>query len=214
MTSYTYDAVNRLIGVNQSGQTRSFTYDGLGRLLTSTTPESGTLTNVYDTGSAGDLFTSTFSAPNVSSGTVTACYGNWSNGACTGNSWDGMHRPTYISFSDGSNPYGYTYDSSNIWGTSLNSTKGRLVLANHANVAASWFSYDKMGRAANVYSCTPINCGTSHWTFTYNYDYIGDVTSFTDATGITYTNTLDSIGPSNFGIPEFALRISTWHFMD
>ncbi|MGA8492837.1 MAG: hypothetical protein WB711_20615, partial [Terriglobales bacterium] len=60
---YGYDALNNLTSASvgaysgYSGQTRSFTYDGLSRMLTSTNPESGTVANVYDTGSAGDLFT-------------------------------------------------------------------------------------------------------------------------------------------------------------
>ncbi|MGA8492843.1 MAG: hypothetical protein WB711_20645, partial [Terriglobales bacterium] len=63
LATYGYDALNDLTSANvgahtgYSGQTRSFTYDGLSRMLTSTNPESGTVANVYDTGSAGDLFT-------------------------------------------------------------------------------------------------------------------------------------------------------------
>jgi RHS repeat-associated protein len=195
LTTYTYDPVNDLTGVNINGQTRSFTWDGIGRMLTATTPESGTVTNVYDTGSPGDLFTTTYPAPNSLTGTLTACYGNWSNGACTSTGWDLMHRLNYISFSDRSSTYGYTYDSSSVWGTTLHNAKGRLVLANHNPGGATIFDHDKMGNVVNTWSCTPLNCSTSSYAFTYNYnDYIGVVSSFTDAAGITYTNTLNSIG--------------------
>jgi hypothetical protein len=89
------------------------------------------VTYTYDTGSAGDLYQRTFPKPSATSGTVTATY-----------SWDAMHRRTYVSFSDSSNPYGYNYDSNTIWGTALTNTKGHMVLANHSAVAASLFSYD------------------------------------------------------------------------
>ena len=41
-TAYNYDANGNLTGVNQSGQTRSLSYDGLNRMLTETDPENGT----------------------------------------------------------------------------------------------------------------------------------------------------------------------------
>src|SRR6185437_4193290 len=54
-TTYTYDPLGHLTGVSQaaitgqssSGQPRSYIYDGLGRLTSATTPESGTVTNYF-----------------------------------------------------------------------------------------------------------------------------------------------------------------------
>lgn len=43
-TSYTYNAVDDLLQINQGGQIRSFTYDALSRVKSETTPEGGTLT--------------------------------------------------------------------------------------------------------------------------------------------------------------------------
>ena len=40
-TTYTYNVRDQLTGINQAGQTRTFTYDGHGRLQTRTTPEQG-----------------------------------------------------------------------------------------------------------------------------------------------------------------------------
>jgi YD repeat-containing protein len=39
-TTYCYDVTDNLTGVNQSGQTRTFTYDSLKRLRFATNPES------------------------------------------------------------------------------------------------------------------------------------------------------------------------------
>jgi len=47
-TSYTYDTLDHLTFVNQSGQVRAFQYDALGRLMSATNPENGTLTYGYD----------------------------------------------------------------------------------------------------------------------------------------------------------------------
>ena len=46
-TNYTYNVRDQLTNINQEGQTRSFTYDGHGRVATSTTPEQGTTTYTH-----------------------------------------------------------------------------------------------------------------------------------------------------------------------
>jgi YD repeat-containing protein len=46
-TTYSYDFGDRLKSVNQGAETRSFTYDSAGRLLSATNPESGTINYTY-----------------------------------------------------------------------------------------------------------------------------------------------------------------------
>jgi RHS repeat-associated protein len=46
-TSYSYDALNNLTGVNHGGQTRTYLHDGLSRVMSVTTPEAGTVTYTY-----------------------------------------------------------------------------------------------------------------------------------------------------------------------
>ena len=53
-TNYTYDVGDRLTQVAQGSQTRTFQYDGLGRKISETTPEGGTVTYSY-TASGGSL---------------------------------------------------------------------------------------------------------------------------------------------------------------
>ena len=47
-TNYTYNARDQITNINQAGQTRSFAYDGHGRLQSRTTPEQGTTTYSYN----------------------------------------------------------------------------------------------------------------------------------------------------------------------
>lgn len=46
-TNYTYNARDQITNINQAGLTRSFAYDGHGRLQSRTTPEQGTTTYTY-----------------------------------------------------------------------------------------------------------------------------------------------------------------------
>ncbi|MEK6325149.1 MAG: RHS repeat-associated core domain-containing protein [Acidobacteriota bacterium] len=46
-TSYSYNAVDNLLEINQDGQIRSFIYDALSRVKSETTPEGGTATFTY-----------------------------------------------------------------------------------------------------------------------------------------------------------------------
>jgi len=47
LTTYTYDTLDNLTGVNQGGQTRTFTYDSLSRVMSQATPERGTVGFTY-----------------------------------------------------------------------------------------------------------------------------------------------------------------------
>src|SRR5208283_4934841 len=58
LASYGYDALGDLTSVSQSGQSRSFQFDGLSRLTQAINPESGTVNYTYDaSGQQGDLYT-------------------------------------------------------------------------------------------------------------------------------------------------------------
>jgi RHS repeat-associated protein len=47
LTTYSYDGLDNLTGVNQGGQTRSFGYDALSRMSSQTTPEGGVVSFTY-----------------------------------------------------------------------------------------------------------------------------------------------------------------------
>jgi RHS repeat-associated protein len=70
-TIYAYDGLDNLRTVTQGGQTRTFTYDMLGRLLTGANPESGPVTYTYD--GNGNLLTKT-DARTTPAATVSMTY--------------------------------------------------------------------------------------------------------------------------------------------
>jgi RHS repeat-associated protein len=194
LTTYGYDPMGNILSANvgawgsghpgQGG--RTYTYDGLSRLLTESNPESGSVTYAYDASTAGDLSSRIYPKPS-GTGTVTATY-----------TWDALHRLANVSFGAGLLPYNYTYDVTSNWGHTLTNTKGRLVESEQGTGStaqgAATYSYDPMGRIATTWSqCTGCTSGTHVLSYTYNLAgepvnrYVGD--------GVYYfTNTYNALG--------------------
>ncbi|MGA2687595.1 MAG: RHS repeat domain-containing protein [Candidatus Korobacteraceae bacterium] len=142
LTSYWYNPLGQLLSVSQSGQSRTFTYDGLGRMTQQIDPESGTTTLSYDSvndghcsGSySGDKVERADAASNIS------CY-----------TWDGLHRLTGVNYVSGPNAAntpnkGYIYDQSSL-GTGYpvpTYPAGRLVLA-YTSYQGTWTSWEAFG---------------------------------------------------------------------
>ncbi len=172
-TNYTYDAAGRLTGVTQnaqqgapgSQQTRSFTYDGLGRMLSENNPENSTTYYSYDSGSfcgagsVGDL------AQRLEANGVYTCYAH-----------DALHRQTGIghyfnsSLLSGS---GFIYDAATVNGISLQNPKGRLVGAYNcvapctSHQTDTVFSYSARGETTDTWEQTAHSGGYYHVTQSY-----------------------------------------------
>lgn len=166
-TVYTYDAADNLIRVNQcgtapcnqstSGLVRSFTYDLLKRLTSTTNPESGT-TNYTSYDGNGNLLVKTDNR-NVQ----------------TTINYDELNEILTKSYSDSTPSVSYTYYDSHV-----PNSKGRLtqVLTNATapQIQSTWkiLSYDVMRRptssSESVGSVTPAN-------FSYTYNLAGKLTS-------------------------------------
>jgi RHS repeat-associated protein len=190
LTTYTYDALDNLSGVNQRGQTRTFTYDSLSRLTQSTNPESGTITYTYD--GNGNVLSKTAPMPNQTNPavTVTTAFG-----------YDALNRLTSKTYSDGTPTTLFGYDIASItMGTAhfaINNTIGQMSWS--APVTASGpitmdsYSYDAVGRVTDYWQCTPYNCsGPNPWHTHYTYDLAGDVANWTHPSGVTFTNNVNS----------------------
>jgi RHS repeat-associated protein len=174
-TSYTYDLLDNLTGVNQSGQTRSFAYDSLKRLRQATNPESGTVTYAYDT--SGNLVTR-------ADARGTTCYGVWTGASCdfSGvNGYDGKSRVVRKMYSvTGTPAVTYAYDQNlDIAGHSeQNYPAGRLVKTS-SSVSETTLRYDALGRVKSSKQWT----NAADYIFGYGYNLAGALNSMTYPSG-------------------------------
>lgn len=172
-TYYTYDALGNLLTVFQGGnQLRTFVYDSLGRQISATNPEAG---------------------PINGPGTTTYKYDEVGNplertdprGVVTTYAFDALHRITARSYSDGTPGVTYTY-----YGDSTPSLRGRLASISSSVSTNTYDSYDALGR---VFSATQTTDGQTYAT-SYEYDYLGHLTSQTYPSGRIVTTTFDITG--------------------
>ncbi|MGA2435488.1 MAG: hypothetical protein ABSG25_09405, partial [Bryobacteraceae bacterium] len=169
VTNYGYDLLNNLTGVNMAGQTRSFLYSSLSRLLSATNPESGAIGYTYDPN--GNLLTKTDAI-----GTKTTM------------AYDGLNRVTSKSYAAASPAVAtpsvtYTYDHSG-------DTKGTLYSVTTSAGNGTTYTHDKIGR---VTGSTQTTAGTSY-PFTYQYSLTDILTQVGYPSGLTMKYVLDSQG--------------------
>lgn len=171
-TKYSYDGINDLTGVIQnaqasgSQQTRSYSYDWLGRLTSENNPESGITNYTFDSDSscsstsAGDLVKKIDAVGN------TACY-----------FYDALHRLTSVTYSG---PYSansptkkFVYDAATVNGVAMAYAKTRMAEAYTCTSTCSskitdiGFSYDVLGRKTDVYQSSPNSSGYYRVTSSY-----------------------------------------------
>ncbi len=179
-TCYSYDVLGDLTGVSQPtpARTRSYTYDGLSRLTSATTPESGA-TNYYYTTSGGGL---------CSGDPAAVCRRTDARPVTTTYTYDALNRVLNKNYSDGTSTAHYYYDEASKWGVSITNPVGRLTSSStNSSYVANIFSYDAMGRVVKSWPCTYINCGYGSFPFTLGYDLAGDRTSVAYTSGRTVT---------------------------
>ena len=182
-TEYTYNPKGQITSVVQNAQgtsqeTRTFVYDNLGRMTAETTPESGTTTFSFDTGttscpagSIGDLVQRQDAAGNIT------CY-----------SYDAMHRVTQIGYPSGPNAAAtptksFYYDNSTGWG--LTNTEGRMYEAftgpANAPITVDLFGFDTNGRTVQAWQATPSSGG---WEYTNATDFPNGAPATLSAPGV------------------------------
>ena len=170
---------------------RSFTYDSLGRLRTAYNPEAGTTSYTYTPD--GLLYTRTRPKANQTGGsTTTKTY-----------TYNSLHSLTSETYDDGTTPANYyNYYETSLWGRAIQNPKYRktssIVGASSLNgsgvISGENYSYDPMGRLLANDQCTPGLCSSTHQTFDYTYDFIGNEKSATDGQNHTFTSTTDAAG--------------------
>ncbi|HXX19881.1 MAG TPA: RHS repeat-associated core domain-containing protein [Candidatus Acidoferrum sp.] len=180
VTTYGYDTLDDLTSIVQGGsRNRSFVYDSLKRLTSSTNPESnanGTATTyTYDANS------------NVTS--KTDARGITTNYNPSGSPIDALNRVTEVTYTDGTPTVNYTYDQSACLGAAACYNIGRRTTMTDAGGTEN-LAYDPMGRELVEQRVTNSITKTTN----YTYDLAGDLATLSYPSGRMITYTYDSAG--------------------
>ncbi len=206
-TDYKYDAFGNLRRVDQWGgpsgnpgdRIRTFTYDGLSRLLSATNPESGNITYSYLSGTslcAGDL--------------SLLCSKTDARGVKATYVYEPLNRLVSKSYSNdtsGTPTSCYQYDSpsiansigrlSNQWTQSVSA--GSCAATPPATglwTKRSILAYEPVGHLRSEKQCTPSNCTSgTQYAPAYIYDWAGEL--ITSTNGITTTPTVGTLSFTN-----------------
>jgi RHS repeat-associated protein len=165
-TVYTYDVLGSLIQTTKGQQTRTFVYDSLKRLVSSTNPESGTVTQKYD---ANGNLTEKKDARNVIT-TIT---------------YDPLNRPTFQDYSDTTPDVTFTYDNSNIA-----NSKGKLTKVDNGISSSENTSFDITGKLLSANQTTD----SQVYSLSYKYNLSGMLTEQIYPSGRVVKNIVDSDG--------------------
>jgi len=172
-TSYTYTVLGKVATVTQGSQTRSFSYDGMGRLTSETTPEAGTTSYQYN---SFDLMTRKTDA----------------RGVITNYTYDTLNRLTQVSYDVTTNHTGVTATPTvtYTYGTSASqNNKGRIITMTDGPGSES-YTYDILGRLTQLQK---VVSGTTY-TISYSYNQAGSVASVSYPSGKVINRSYDSIG--------------------
>lgn len=160
-TNYTYNLLDKLTLVNQGNQTRTFTYDALGRMLYERIPQRTATIN----DGTGIYWTTKYTYTDFSAVATK----NDARGVVTTYDYDGMNRPLSISYNTTNAPgvaatpgVGYVYDNNN-----TSPTNGALLAAGIES-----YSYDGFKRLTSITR----TIDSTNYTTTYQYG-AGDLRS-------------------------------------
>jgi len=180
-TDYQYDGAGTLTKITQNGsnagaaRVRTFSFDGLGRLISENSPEAGTTTYGYLRNNAlcaGDL---SLPCSKTDARNVTIQF-----------TYDALNRITGKTSSDGSITYSYYYDQPG-HGDSV----GQIThISNNINAAFDP-TYDAMGRVISQSYCIPSDCSYGI-RVQASYDLAGDLSSLTYPDGRVVSYSYDS----------------------
>jgi RHS repeat-associated protein len=156
-TCSTYDPLDNLTGIVQGNQTRSYSYDGLSRVTTSSEPESGITTSYYTTSSSA-----------LCSGRSTnLCRVNDARNITATYAYDARNRLISKSFSDTTPAITYFYDQTSYNGLTILNGLGRRTGMSDGSGKTAW-SYDPAGHVLTKRKI--IGTTTKSIAYTYNLD--------------------------------------------
>jgi RHS repeat-associated protein len=170
-SNYAYTVLDNLASLTQGSQTRTYSYDGMGRLTSHALPESGTTSFQYNTYNQISQRTD-------------------ARGVITTYTYDTMNRPYQISYNVGTTGVAATPTVTYAFGTNASQLNNGRLLTLTDGLGTVTNTYDNLARATQVQHV--IN-GTTY-TIGYGYNLAGSVTSLTYPSGRVIQPAYDLIG--------------------
>jgi RHS repeat-associated protein len=170
-TSYSYTVLDQLATLTQGSQTRTYYYDGMGRLTSHALPESGTTSFQYN------------SYNQISQRTDA-------RGVITTYSYDAMNRPYQISYNVGSTGVAATPTVTYAYGTSASQLNNGRILTLTDGLGTTTYTYDNLARTTQAQYVI----SGSTYTVGYQYNLAGEVTTLTYPSTRAVQRTYDAIG--------------------
>jgi RHS repeat-associated protein len=173
VTSYTLDALGDLTQVVQNGShTRTFTFDSLSHLLTSSNPELGAITYGYDAN--GNVSTK------ADARSITTTY-----------VYDALNRQTSVTYSNGDPTITTIYDGSSCLGLAACQNIGHATSTTDGAGSELWAYQIDSANQRSVHVNQRTTNGITK-TSTYYLDLAGNLTSITYPTGRVVNYTYDA----------------------
>jgi RHS repeat-associated protein len=179
-----YTALGKLTQITQGAQTRTIAYDGMGRVISQTTPEGGAVQAFYADSSGNPC----------SSDPSWVCSRVDARGFTTTYRYDGLGRVTFIGYPNSNTvSRSFYYDQ----GGSAANALGRLTNAGDAGPFPNHYetyTYDAAGRITQIGT---VGVGDLRSSVSYQYNPMAEIAQITYPSGRIVTNSYDDIGRLN-----------------
>jgi RHS repeat-associated protein len=184
-TYYTYDVLDDLTqATDRINQTRTYTYDALGRPLSSVTPEGGMTC-------FGTVSGSTCNSANAYDSFNNLLIRTDARGVVTSYSYDGLNRVKQVSYNVGSTGVPATPTVIYTYGTNPAQFNNGLLVSMTDGPGTDTYTYDNMGRKTQ---CVRVITGNGvSYTTSYAYDELNEVTQTTYPSGRVVQQSYDAV---------------------